>query len=241
MAELVELIEGEPASPQGSKLQSDLDVLDRRTIQLPPESPSNLQPILAVVLQGAVIAFLIISLCVDIYIRRPGSLSTADHLLYVTGITILATLITGHATGQIRRLWVYNLTSKVRGTHGLVSQARKRITLLVGLGMFLDSFKYWRISVSFLIVGLVTTSIVAGLTPTTVPGKNSFPLSHRRELTARSQGAGPSKSIFKPLFWSLWSMSNKRTERHRQREFFVFVEAIRRLDTERQHDRGSMV
>jgi len=131
------------------------------------KSFSPFLPILAIFLQTIIIAFIIVSLSIDVYIRRPGSLSDRIHFLYITGITVLATLISAFTSGQIRHLWALKLAGD--SDHGSIRKAKQMATL-VGLGSAFDSIKFFPISLSFLITGLITTSIVASLTPTSVNG-----------------------------------------------------------------------
>ena len=79
---------------------------------LKPTALSYLGPYAAIVLNLAVIAFLVIAVVIDIPIRNPGSLSATDHTLYITGTTILATLIANFNSSQIRLLWLSNITSR---------------------------------------------------------------------------------------------------------------------------------
>jgi hypothetical protein len=141
----------------------------QRTVTIPIKPPPLYQPLLAISMQAIFVLFIIVSLVRPIYIRRPGSLSDELHILYVTGMTLLATLVSAFTTGQIRFLWCAKFASDKK----LVTSGQKRnhAAVLAGLGDMLDSIRYWPISLSFLIIGLITTSIVAALTPTTVPGR----------------------------------------------------------------------
>ena len=58
------------------------------------------------VVEVSVVVFLIVVVFVDIYIRDPGSLSTMDHALYITGTTIVASAISALGTGHIRLYWL---------------------------------------------------------------------------------------------------------------------------------------
>lgn len=139
---------------------------------LPLKPPSLFQPFIAILLQLAVISFIIISICVKIYIRQAGlgTLSTSDHILYVTGITVLATLVSTQATGQIRHLW-FRKTVLTEECIEASNRKTGRAAAVAGLGSIWDSVKYWPITLSFLVVSLIMTSIVAALTPTMVLGK----------------------------------------------------------------------
>jgi hypothetical protein len=132
--------------------------------RVPSRSPSRkvrsslLAVYAAIAIDLAVVAFLIVVVFIDIYITRPGLLSTRVHALYVTGTTIVATVIASLASGQLRTLWLGTIRHDI--SH------RKENTLLA-IGKWRDQLRYWPITVSFLITGLTTTAIVAGITPST--------------------------------------------------------------------------
>jgi hypothetical protein len=57
-----------------------------------------------VLINVAVIALMTVVPFVGFYIRKPGVLSTEDRTLYVTGTTILASMIAALTSSQLRRL-----------------------------------------------------------------------------------------------------------------------------------------
>ncbi len=161
MAEQTELIE------HGSKHSRDVDKVSEFRASVPVERPSLRQPILAFLLLVAVIAILIAFLAKSVYITI-GSMSVKTHLLHVTRTTILATLVTTYVTSQIRDLWVYECLRKSQAMESLAYRLERRVCLLLGLGNFQDNVRSPQILFVYLVAGLITTSIVAGLTPTTV-------------------------------------------------------------------------
>ena len=132
---------------------------------LKPTTLSYLGPYAAIVLNLAVIAFLVIAVVIDIPIRSPGSLSTTDHTLYITSTTILATIIANFNSSQIRLLWLSNIISRHALNGNASSPGIRRARTLLGLADWLDQLKLWRISLSLIITSLTTTAIVAGITP----------------------------------------------------------------------------
>jgi hypothetical protein len=127
-------------------------------------STSRLRSLVAFLLQLAVAIFLVVIVCVEVNIRHPGALSNAQHNLYVAGITLAATLIAKYTTSEIRKLWILHTASKRPESHG-------HLSVLIGLGSFHSQVHLWPISSSFLITGLITTAIVAGLNLSNVPGE----------------------------------------------------------------------
>jgi hypothetical protein len=133
---------------------------------------SIMWPWAAILLQIAVITLLICPICFPIYIRSPGVLSSADHTLYVTGITIFATLVTTYTSGQIRKLWVY-ISATPSNVESSLSKPRE-IGVLIGLAPVIDQISLWPISLAILLGGLITTAIVTGLAPTSATGIDCF-------------------------------------------------------------------
>jgi hypothetical protein len=161
MAEQTELME------PGSGCSRDVNEVSEFRVSVPLERPSLWHPILAILLLVAVIATLIGFLSKPFYIAI-GSMSVKSHLLYVTGTTVLATLVTTYVTGQIRILWVYECLRRGLGMESRAYRFERRVCLLIGLGKFQDNVRNPQIPFVYLVAGLITTSIVAGLTPTTV-------------------------------------------------------------------------
>ncbi len=131
--------------------------------------------IVPVGLQLAVTVLLLIVLKVDIFVD--GWASGNIHLVYITFLTVVATLVTTFTTGVIRKLWFH---CSAFLTNDNSHFTRSSIRVLAGLGELVDHFRAWRISLTFLLAGLITTSIVAGLTPRSVIRKFCFRLSNVR-------------------------------------------------------------
>ncbi len=125
-------------------------------------------PCVAVILQVIVALLLAIVAFVGIWIQHNAEtvtqqpISTAVRLIYVTGITILATLISTFTAGQIRTLWLRDVLESL-GPGDVTLHQRRHTTDLVGQAGLTNMARTWRISVTFLITGLITTTIVAGL------------------------------------------------------------------------------
>ena len=118
---------------------------------------SLLAPYGSIGVELGVLAFLITLVFIDIYIAHPGIISTRVHALYITGTTILATMIAKYVSGQTRVLWLENIGN----------DPSHWTNILLAVGKFRDQFRFCSITVSFLITGLTTTAIVAGITPST--------------------------------------------------------------------------
>lgn len=112
----------------------------------------------------AVIIFLFVVVFVDIWIayltHYTATLSTAGRVAYVICTTALATLLSSITSSQIKDLWLRKLVADARG--------HKRIPTLLGIGKWKNHFKRWSISLSIMVTGLMTTSIVAAIVPSEV-------------------------------------------------------------------------
>lgn len=127
-------------------------------------------PCAAVVLQVVVALLLAIVALVGVWAQHDPEaasfqpISTTVRVVYVTTITILASLISTFTSGQIRTLWLREiLHSRSAATGSVTLHQRYYLTNLVGQAGIVQKAKTWRISVTFLISGLITTAIVAGL------------------------------------------------------------------------------
>jgi hypothetical protein len=123
---------------------------------------------------SAFLACLSIVVLTTVVIVRPihltsyGSYSGHQRALYATLTTVVASTITSFTSSQIRRLWVAEVDSRfldaVRQNRVRNIQGEWRTVL--GVGSVGDWFRYWKIQLSYLGTALVTTAIVASITPT---------------------------------------------------------------------------
>jgi len=132
--------------------------------------------IFAIILQLIVIALIIIFACLNIYIESPGQLSNTGRLLYVTGTTVLATLIASFTTGAIRELWFSSIISSSDHPGHDASRKYAKARTVVGLGSSVDRFRFWPVSVSLTITALMTSAMVASVTPTDILGTSPLRL-----------------------------------------------------------------
>ena len=119
----------------------------------------------------SVIPILIAFNLVDVYIYKPKATGTGfsdtDHLLYVTGTVVLATIITSYTVGQIRGLWFALAILQGATQSRLLGKART----VIGLASVPEKARNFPITASFWLTGLITTGTVAGISPTTFPRK----------------------------------------------------------------------
>jgi hypothetical protein len=127
---------------------------------------------IALALQLVTVVILIVFNIVPVWILKPETygtsyLSSTSRLLYLTGTTILATIVSSFTTGQIRSLWFSLALSKedVSAADRTLGRART----LIGLASLKEQSRHFFITASFWLAGLMTAAIVAGISATDSP------------------------------------------------------------------------
>jgi hypothetical protein len=133
-------------------------------------SPGFWTSVAAILLQLAISILLLVFIKTDVFVDSWAGSSSTFRLLYVTLLTILATLITSFTTGSIRKLW-FHIHAFRSNDNSLSSSSSIRV--LAGLGELPDQFKGWQTSLTLVFASLITTSVVAGLTPRTVTRRSA--------------------------------------------------------------------
>ncbi|MCJ1294828.1 hypothetical protein MMC34_006387 [Xylographa carneopallida] len=123
---------------------------------------SKLHGVAALVLNVAIVAFLIAIVFVDISLTTIGSLDPTAKALYVTGTTVLASLCTYFSASQIRILWLRRVDTQLYNgkSYEKVDPFWRTVLSVSSLS---ESLRYWSVSLTFLVCGLTTTAVVAGL------------------------------------------------------------------------------
>jgi hypothetical protein len=160
MEELQQLIGGKASRPVNQESHHGSIVLSKYDL-----STSRLSPYLALSLGIVVIVFQILLIVLKVYIKHPGPFSTTEHLLYITGTTIIASLIAGFISSQLRLLWLGSIAEVVDSENPTAKQNFTHAKTLLGLGTELEQLRSWPISLTVLITGLITTSIVSSFAP----------------------------------------------------------------------------
>ncbi|MCJ1388474.1 hypothetical protein MMC18_001321 [Xylographa bjoerkii] len=118
--------------------------------------------IAALILNVVLVAFLIAIVFVDINLTSVGSLSSTARALYVTGTTILASLCTYLTASQIRMLWLRRVDKQLYNGKSY-EKADPFWRTVLGISSISENLQYWNVSLTFLVCGLTTTAVVAGL------------------------------------------------------------------------------
>jgi hypothetical protein len=160
MEELQQLIGGKASRPVTQESHHGSIVLSKDDV-----STSRLSPYLALSLGIVVIVFQILLVVLEVYLKHPGPFSTTEHLLYITGTIIIASLIAGFISSQLRLLWLRSIAEVVDSENPTAKQNFTHAKTLLGLGTVLEQLRSWPISLTVLVTGLITTSIVSSFAP----------------------------------------------------------------------------
>ncbi|MCJ1407023.1 hypothetical protein MMC19_001093 [Ptychographa xylographoides] len=114
------------------------------------------------ILNIVLVTFLISIVFVDINLTTVGSLSSTARTLYVTGTTVLASLCTYLTASQIRMLWLRRVDLQLHNGKSYEKVDPFWRTIL-GVSSISETIQYWNVSLTFLVCGLTTTAVVAGL------------------------------------------------------------------------------
>ena len=126
------------------------------------------QDFLALAVSLGITAFIIAIERKPLWLTSQGTLSTRQRQIYVTGTTILATLLAGFIVSRVqdilRRLFDHDLESS-NHRNPITAQSRKWRTILKvnSLG---DAFSHTRIILGYIMLALITPAIVSSITPT---------------------------------------------------------------------------
>ena len=123
-------------------------------------------PLLAVVLLTLIATFQLIAVFISISLKKPGSLATSENALYVMGTTILASCAATYASSQVRLLWARKLLGRsLKETGRMSTNDIAHVRTLLGLGTLREQLRFWSTTTALLLMGLLTTAMVASVTP----------------------------------------------------------------------------
>lgn len=128
-----------------------------------PTSRLGLYTVLA--LEAAITIFLVVVVFADVYLKRSGSFSTSQHALYVTGTTVAASAVVSLVAAQIRTHWLARLFRIKEAYTAKKFVGRGRAVL--GLGTWHQNVRQYLVAFSMIAIGLITSSVVAGISPST--------------------------------------------------------------------------
>lgn len=159
-----------------------------------------LLPSLAIFLCLAVAAIIVAVTVTSPALTQFGPYSPRQHTEYTLVSTLIATLLTTIIVSRIRQLWVNHIDLQLakppRHLDGLSSRWRTAL----GLAGPLEMLKNYWVVLSYLITGLITTSIVTALTPT--PGTKSVTYSPLIPNDEPNPCVGPDFTVKAEDYWN---------------------------------------
>jgi hypothetical protein len=137
----------------------------------------RIQSCLAILISLGISAFIVLVTQKPIYLTSRGSIAQTDRLIYVTGTTILATLLTSFILSQVQHLL------RCRLDRGLLSkpdaEIEKKINrkwrTIIRVGDMGDAVSNIKITLCFILLGLITPALVTILTPTVTERAVQYP------------------------------------------------------------------
>ncbi|PVH75089.1 hypothetical protein DL98DRAFT_536878 [Cadophora sp. DSE1049] len=120
----------------------------------------------ALLINIIIICILTTAVFVPFKLTNFGILSSRTKSIYVTTLTILATLCAAFSSSQIRHLWLRHVDIQLASLNGDFSAVNSEWRTTLGVSGILEGLQRWHIMSTFLISGLITTAIVAGLSGT---------------------------------------------------------------------------
>ncbi|KAH8747828.1 hypothetical protein F5882DRAFT_490977 [Hyaloscypha sp. PMI_1271] len=129
---------------------------------------------LALLINTIIICILSTAVFVPFKLTTFGLLSSHTKSIYVTGLTVLATICAAFSSAQIRHLWLRKIDVQL-ATPGIdFSTINTRWRTALGVSSLSEGLQRWHITCSFLISGLITAAIVAGLSSTLAQRQDDY-------------------------------------------------------------------
>ncbi|KAF3927858.1 hypothetical protein ABW20_dc0103934 [Dactylellina cionopaga] len=127
-----------------------------------------LLPILALLLSLITIAAIVVVSLHSLNLTRYGAYSSRARVLYGTVCTIIASTVASFITSQVRRTWVCIADAEVRlcQTQDKLKHLGGKWRTILGVGSVHEMISNYHVSLSYLVISLITASIVASFTPT---------------------------------------------------------------------------
>lgn len=154
----------------------------------------------AVVLDVLIVVFLVVVVFVPVRLTSIGPLSGDDRTLYVTSVTVLATMCTTFFMHVIRELWLRKVDVHLHSGAPLplVDPIWRNV---IGLSSFPERVKHWEITIVLALSGLVTAAIVGSMVPTLMSHTQNYRYYLVDDNTYVCMGIG--HSLESPWSWTL--------------------------------------
>lgn len=218
---VVALLEEHPeglTSPAGTKRRDEG--------AFPHRNSQSVSWFVAVTLNVLIVAFLVVVVFVPIKLTSIGPLSGEHRTLYVTSVTVLATVCTTFFIHVVRELWLQKIDTRLQsGTAAAALDPTWRN--VIGLSSLTERLQQWEITVVLALSGLVTAAIVGATVPTSMTHGETYQYYLVDDHSDICAGIKPSL----PSQWA-WTLPNGSVYNvWPQMQFCPTAEAITHLGT----------
>jgi len=144
-------------------------------------------PILAIFVALILSALIIAVAFVTVEISVVSDFTSTYRTVYSTFTTVVATGVTLFVSGQVREMWLLYVEGQLHLPHPEVPDSlwpnlsQHELNILdtywraaMRISKFRDRFRRWNVEITFLTAALITTSIVASITPTVTSTQISY-------------------------------------------------------------------
>lgn len=116
---------------------------------------------------SAIAALLVAVVFTPVGVTKIGPYTGTQRAVYATGTTIRASLLATFVKTQIRRLWLWQVDRAFAKPIDLQSlrHLNKEWRTVLWVSSIEETFRTWYFQFSYLLAALITTAIIAGLTP----------------------------------------------------------------------------
>lgn len=141
---------------------------------------ASIKALLALLTSLVINAVIILVTLKPIYLTSWGVIQSTERSLYLTGTTILATILTGVIASSTQGLLLQRFDNELQSPEGNIpiQSLGRKWRVILKANEFSESFKggwLFGIYLAYLIIGLITTSIVSGISPTVGSKTFSYP------------------------------------------------------------------
>src|SRR5262245_25206264 len=129
---------------------------------------AEFKPLVALLVSLAITAIVATVVFQPLYLTQWGPLSARNRVLYITGTTIVATILTAFIASQVQELLLRKFDVKLQELNrpSDVESLNKLWRAILQTSGFFEKFANFRVVTLYGFIGLITTAIVGSLAPT---------------------------------------------------------------------------
>ena len=157
-----------------SNLSSSKEIREEPDTPRPVDKTKSILIWLTLPLNLVIIGILVAAVFVPFKLTTIGLLSSETKSIYVTGLTALATICAAFSSAQIRHLWLRKIDGQLATPGVDISAVNATWRTALGVSSAWEAVRRWHMTCTFLISGLITTAIVAGLSSTLAQTQGNY-------------------------------------------------------------------